>query len=257
VFAATLAIAVLSAANNWPSIAMRLATTEPVASQLTTKILGGVAAALLGGLLAGLCAGVGAFGARMQPPVDRIGRWPAVIAAIAAGAFVVGLQVALGAIASPDVARWPSSAWQSQAWPLVGGVLSGAGFIGFASLELFVVYVVARLTRGFSERLWLAIAVVIALECAAALVEGRSNPTGALIAGLIAGAAAAAVLLLLLRYDPRLVPAFAATVVLMTGAVKAAQAAAWLPFIADAVVTVLIAAWLTRYLRRDAAVATA
>ena len=88
VFAVTLVIAMLSAANNWPSIAMRLLTTEPVASQLTTKILGGVAAALLGGLLAGLCAGVGSFGARMTPPLDRIGRWPAVLAAIAAGAFV-------------------------------------------------------------------------------------------------------------------------------------------------------------------------
>ena len=49
---------------------MRLSTTEPLASQLTTKILGGIAAALLGALLAGLCAGVGAFGARMTPPLD-------------------------------------------------------------------------------------------------------------------------------------------------------------------------------------------
>ena len=72
---------------------------------------------------------------------------------------------------------------------------------------------------------------------------------------MIAGAAAAAVLLLLLRYDARLVPAFAATVVLMTGAVKAAQAAAWLPFAAAAIVTVCVAAWLTRYLRRAAPVA--
>jgi hypothetical protein len=254
VFGITLAIAVLSAANNWPSIAMQLSTTEPVASQLTTKILGGVAAALLGALLAGLCAGVGAFGARMSPPLHRIGRWPAVIAAIAAGAFVVGLQVTLGALATPEVPRWPSATWQSQAYPFAGGLLSGLAFIGFASLELFVVYVVARLTRGFSERLWLAIGVVVALECAATLVEGRSNPAGALIAGVIAGAAAAAVLLLLLRYDPRLVPAFAATVVLMTGAVKAAQAAAWLPFAGDVVVTVLVAAWLTRYLRHGAPV---
>jgi hypothetical protein len=50
------------------------------------------------------------------------------------------------------------------------------------------------------------------------------------------------------------VPAFAATVVLMTGAVKAAQAAAWLPFAGDVVVTVLVAAWLTRYLRHGAPV---
>ena len=130
-------------------------------------------------------------------------------------------------------------------------MLSGVGFIAFASLELFVVYVVARLTRGFSQRLWLAVAVVVVLECAAALVQGRSNLAGALVSGLIAGIAASAVLLLLLRYDARLVPAFAATVVLMTGAVKASQAGAWLPFATDALVTIIVAVWLTRYLRRE------
>jgi hypothetical protein len=136
VFGATLAIAVLSSVNSWPSIAMQLKTTEPMAAQLTTRILGGLAAALLGALLAGLCAGVGAFGARMNPPLVRIGRWAAVVAAVAAGAFVVGLQVALGALATPDAPRWPSAAWDSLAWPLAGGLLSGLGFIGFASLEL-------------------------------------------------------------------------------------------------------------------------
>jgi len=149
------------------------------------------------------------------------------------------------------VPRWPSAGFESLASPVGGGLLSGLAFIGFASLELFVVYVVSRLTRGFSQRLWLAIAVVVALECAAALVQGRSNPAGALLSGLIAGGAAASVLLLLLRYDPRLVPAFAATVVLMTSAVKAAQAAAWLPFAIEALATIAVAAWLTRYLRRD------
>ncbi|HET7607288.1 MAG TPA: hypothetical protein VFL84_01310, partial [Gammaproteobacteria bacterium] len=221
---------------------MGLTTAEPIATQLATKAIGGLAAALFGSLLAGLCAGVGAFGARMAAPLTRIGRWPAPLAAIAAGMFVVGLQFALASLALPDAPRWPGSAWGSQALPVAGGLLSGAGFIAFASLELFVVYVVARLTRGFSQRLWLAVAVVVVLECAAALVQGRSNLAGALVSGLIAGAAASSVLLLLLRYDPRLVPAFAATVVLMTGAVKAAQAGAWLPFAVDAATTVIVAA---------------
>ena len=251
VFAATLVIAVLSSVNAWPSVAMGLTTAEPIATQLATEVIGGLAAALFGSLLAGLCAGVGAFGARMAAPLPRIGRWPAPLAAIAAGMFVVGLQFALASLALPDAPRWPGSAWESQALPVAGGFLSGVGFIAFASLELFVVYVVARLTRGFSQRLWLAVAVVVVLECAAALVQGRSNLAGALVSGLIAGAAASSVLLLLLRYDPRLVPAFAATVVLLTGAVKASQAGAWLPFATNAVVTVIVAIWLTRYLRRE------
>jgi hypothetical protein len=253
VFGATLAVALLSAANGWPVAAMRLSTSEPLTSQLATKVLGTSAAALVGALLAALCAGVGAFGARATPPLRRVGRWPAALAAVAAGAFVVGLQIALSALGTPDTPRWPGAAWASQASPLAGGALSGASFVAFASLELFVVYVASRLTRGFSQRLWLAIVVVVALECAAALVQGRSNPAGALVTGSVAGIAAASVLLLLLRYDPRLVPAFAATVVLMTGAVRAAQADAWWPYAVDAAATVAVAAWLTRYLQRGLA----
>jgi hypothetical protein len=252
VFATTLGVAVAAAVNAWPSVAMGLSTTEPLATQLTTKVLGGLAAALLGALLAGLCAGVGAFGARMSPPVDTIGRLPAVAAAMAAGAFVVGLQVALAALSVPDVPRWPSAGWLTKASAASAAALSGVAFVGFASLQLFVVYVVARLTGGFSRRLWLAVVIVVVLECAVALVQGRANPAGALVSGIAAGTAAAAVLLLLLRYDPRLVPAFSATIVLMTAAVDASQADAWVPYAVQAIVTAAVAAWLTRALRRQA-----
>jgi hypothetical protein len=248
VFAIMFGVALLTAINGWPALAMRLSTTEPLATQLTTKILGALAATLLGSLLVALCAGVGAFGARATLPITRIGRWPAWSMAVAAGAFVVGVQVALSALATSDVPQWPSSSWESQAIPVAGGLLSGVSFLAVASLELFVVYVVSRITHGFSQRLWLAVIIVIALECAAALVTGRSNLAGAFIAGAISGVTAAAVLLLLLRYDARLVPSFAATVVLMTGAVKAAQAAAWFPFAFDALTTVLVCIALTRYL---------
>jgi hypothetical protein len=255
VFVASFAIALLSAANAWPLVAMRLTTTEPLASQVTTRVLGGLAAALVGALVAALCAGVGAFGATMSPPLARIGRWPATLLAVAAGAFVVGLQVALSAPALPDTPTWPDAPWASQALPFAGAALSGAGFIGLASAELFVVYVVSRLTNGFSQRLWAAVAIVVALEMAAALAQGRANIVGALVGGGIRGLVATGVLLLLLRYDRRMVPAFAATIVLMAGAIKAAQSALWLPFAIDALVTIAVAAWFTRFLRREPAAA--
>lgn len=250
VFGAMLAVAVLAAANHWPVAAMQLSTTAPLASQLTTKVLGALAAALMGALLAALCAGVGAWGAQAAPPFVRIARWPAALLPIAAGVFVVGLQAALGALAPADAPRWPQAAWQSQASPIAGGALSGFAFLGFAGVQLFVVYLVARLTQGFSRRLWLAVAVVVVLECAASLVDGRADPAGALVSGLVAGGAAASVLLLLIRHDPRLVPAFAATIALMNGAVAASQAGAWWPFTADAVATIAVAIALTRHLRR-------
>jgi len=159
--------------------------------------------------------------------------------------------VTLTALATPDAPTWPGAPWVSLGLPLAGAALSGFGFIAVASVELFVVYVVSRLTHGFTRRLWLAVAVVLALECASALAQGRSNLPGALIGGMIAGIVASGVLLLLLRYDPRLVPTFAATIVLMAGAIKAAQALAWLPFTIDAIATIAVAAWLTRFLRRE------
>ncbi|MGE5170320.1 MAG: lysostaphin resistance A-like protein [Rudaea sp.] len=253
VAAATFAIALATAANGWPGLAMRLSTTEPLAAQLAMRIAGALAAALVAALLAGLCAGVGAFGARMSPPLARIGRWPAVVAAIAAGAFVVGLRVSLTALGTPDAPTWPSGGWASQASRYAGAALSGLSFIGVASAELFVVYVAARLTRGFTQRLWLAVAIVLVLECAVALAQGGANLAGALVGGIIAGTVASGVLLLLLRYDPRLVPAFAATIVLLDTAVKAAQSAALQPFAVDAIATLLVAIGFTRFLRREPA----
>ena len=250
VAAATFVAALASAANAWPSIAMGLSTTEPVASQLAMRIMVSIVAALAASMLAGLCAGVGAFGARLSEPRIRIGRWTAAAAAIAAGALVVGIESSLRALATPDTPTWPTASWMSQGWPLAGGALSGLSFAGLASVELFVVYVASRLTRGFRRRLWLAVAIVVALECAAALAQGRANLPAALVSGAVAGTVASAILLLLLRYDPRLVPAFAATVVLLHGAADATRSATLLPFAIDAIVTVAVAVWLTHFLRR-------
>jgi hypothetical protein len=186
-----------------------------------------------------------------MPVRARLGSLSATGAAVAAGAFVVGLQVALGALAIPAAPTWPSERWASFASPLAGGLLSGVGFVGLASAELFVLYVVSRLTEGFSKRLWLAFAIVVALELATSLAQGRANLPAALVGGLIAGLVASAVLLMLLRYDPRIVPAFAATVVLLGGAAKGAQSNAFGPFALDALATVAVAVIFTGYLRRQ------
>jgi hypothetical protein len=160
------------------------------------------------------------------------------------------LQATFRALAIPDAPTWPAAPWASLGWPLAGAALSGLSFVGLASAELFVVYVVSRLTRGFAQRLWLAVAIVLALECAAALAQGRANLPAALVGGVIAGLVASGVLLMLLRYDPRLVPSFAATIVVLGAAVRAAQANDWPAFAAVALATIVVAIAFTRYLRR-------
>lgn len=253
VMGVTFVLVVLGQVNGWPVVAMQFSTTDPVASQLTVKLLAGVASALAVALLAGLCAGVGAFGARAAPVRLRIGRWPATLAAVSAGACVVGLQSALGALGARDTPLWPAATWASLYSPWAGATLSGLDFVMVASAELFVVYAVSLLTRSFTRRVWLAVAVVVALESATALALGRTDPAGALFTGLIAGAVASAVLLLLLRYDLRMVPAFAATVTVLHAATKAMQSGSLGLFAVSAAATVVVAWVMTRYLRRDSA----
>src|SRR5487761_2069469 len=221
VMAATFALVVLSALNGWPVVAMQLSTTDPVASQLAIRLLAGVASAAAVALLAGLCAGVGAFGACAEPARLRIGRRPA-------------------------------ATWASLYSPWAGAMLSGLDFIMLASAELFVVYAVSLLTRSFTRRIWLAVAVVVVLECATALAQGRADPAGAVFSGLVAGAVASAVLLLLLRYDLRMVPAFAATVALLHAATTAAQSGSLGLFAVGAIATIAAASAMTRYLRQGA-----
>ncbi len=252
VMGATFALVVLGALNGWPVVAMQLSTTDPVASQLAIRLLAGVASAAAVALLAGLCAGVGAFGACAEPARLRIGRWPATLAAVCAGACVVGLQSGLSALGVRDAPLWPAATWASLYSPWAGAMLSGLDFIMLASAELFVVYAISLLTRSFARRIWLAVAVVVVLECATALAQGRADPAGALFSGLVAGAVASAVLLLLLRYDLRMVPAFAATVALLHAATTAAQSGSLGLFAVGAIATIAAASAMTRYLRQGA-----
>ncbi|MBU6485352.1 MAG: hypothetical protein KGR23_11205, partial [Betaproteobacteria bacterium] len=252
VLGASFALVVLGTLNGWPVVAMQLSTTDPVASQLAIKLLASVASAAAVALLAGLCAGVGAYGACAQPARLRIGRWPATLAAVCAGACVVGLQSALNALGTRDAPLWPAATWASLYSPWAGALLSGLDFVMLASAELFVVYAVSLLTRSFTRRIWLAVAVVVVLECATALAQGRADPVAALVSGLVAGAVASAVLLLLLRYDLRMVPAFAATVALLHAATTAAQSGSLGLFAVRAIATIAVASAMTRYLRQGA-----
>ncbi|HEX8738536.1 MAG TPA: type II CAAX endopeptidase family protein [Casimicrobiaceae bacterium] len=246
--AITFALVVLAGANGWPQVAMGLSTTDPVAAQVSIKVLAVLASALVAALVVGLCAGVGGFGARTLPPFAIRGRVPATAVAIAAGAFVVGLQAVLAALGGRDVPLWPDPEWRSAWSPWLGAALSGVAFLITASAELFVVHAASLLTRGWTRRVWLAVAIVVALECAFALAHGRSAPVASLATGLAGGIAAAAVVILFLRYDLRWVPAFAATVALLDGFARALRADALSWFVVDAAVTLFIAwrttAWL-------------
>lgn len=245
----TFALVVLAAANGWPQAAMGLSTTEPVPAQIAIKALGVLVSALAVALVVGLCAGVGGYGARALAPFRLAGRLPPTAAAVAAGALVVGVQALLAAPGARDVPLWPDLAWRAAYSPWIAAALSGAAFLVVACIELFVVHAASLLTRGWTRRVWLAVAIVIALECATALAHGRSAPVASLAAGLAGGVAASAVVLLFLRFDLRYVPAFAATVALLDGLAQATRAGTLSWFVVEAAVMLVVAWRMTAWLR--------
>ena len=245
-------VTVAQAANNLPSFRMGLSTVEPLWSQWLTRVLGSVAAGLVGALLFGLLAGVGAFGARTAPRGRIAGRLPPWLAAAAAALLVAGLQTALSALAPRSVPTWPPLP-QSQWSVELGAVLGGLNFVAYAGVGLFVVYLVARLTAGFTRRAWMGVGIVVLLQCASALAQAGGQYASALAAGVAGGLTAGAVLWWLVRYDLRMVPAYLATGAIVSGATRAAQAATvegWIAFGLNAAVTAVMAWLVVRYLDR-------
>jgi hypothetical protein len=257
VFATSALVTLAQAANNVPAFAMSLRTAEPLWSQWLTRVLGAVAAGLVGALLFGLLAGVGAWGARAAPRGRVAGRLPPWLAAVAAGLLVTGLQTALGSLAPRTVPPWPPLP-QSQWSVMVGAALGAMNFVALAGVGLFVVYLVARLTHGFSRRAWIGVGIVVLLQCAAALAQAGGQYAGALAAGVAGGLTAGAVLWWLLRYDVRMVPPYLATGAILAGAARAAQAGTsegWAAFAVNALVTVAMAWLVVRYIDRPLPVA--
>ncbi len=82
----TFVLMAVTYANSWPSLAMALDTTEPVASQIGLSAAGMLLGAAVAALLFGLLAGVGAWATQRQPPHAFAGQPPGVAAGRRGGA---------------------------------------------------------------------------------------------------------------------------------------------------------------------------
>src|SRR2546428_2055357 len=120
-----LCAAILNTINQWPALAMRLQTAEPVIMQVTLAGGGLLFAAVLTALLGGMFAGVAAFAARehVTPGLDARALW---LRGAAIALVVLGIDAAVGAI-TPDLAPlWPKydaeNAWLPWLAPVLGAV---------------------------------------------------------------------------------------------------------------------------------------
>ena len=252
VAAISFAIALLTLANTWPILEMRLATTEPVMSQWLMLVVGAVVGGLFAALLFGLTSGIGAWYARSTTRFALAGALPPWAAAVAAGLFVAGLEAALASLWPRGAPLWPPLQAMSLWSPVAGAVLGGVGLIPVAGIALFVLYLAARLTDDWTRRQWVGVAIVVLLQTASTLGLAGSNLAGAAAVGVTIGLANAAVLWLLLRFDPTTIPAFSATGIVLATVLHAVQFGTPSAYASGAlaIAVTLAMAWLTtRYLR--------
>ena len=255
VFALVFAASAAGIVVMWPSLAMRLKTTEPILWQAMLAVAGALLAASLAALLIALAAGVGFRAARETPNVPPAGRLPPWAVGVAAALFVAGAGAWAGSFVEPDDPLWPSSGFEAAAWPWAAAALQGLSAVSAIGIGLFVLHLLHRVTAAWTRRSWFAGAVVVTLFTG--LVALKAGAVGAALAeGVAAGLVAAAIVYYVLRFDARTVPGYLVTAALIDAAESAAitaTRAGWMEFALSAAVSVAVGVAATRYLSRTAA----
>ncbi len=255
VFALGLVTAAAGIAVMWPSLAIRLKTTEPILWQAALAVAGSLLAACLAALVIALASGVGFWAARATPNVPPVGPLPPWAVGVAGALLVAGVGAVAGSAVEPEAPLWPPSAFEAAAWPWAAAALQGLATLSSIGIGLFVLHILDRVTAAWTRRSWLAGALVVTLI--AGLVAIKAGAVGgALAEGIAAGLVAAAVVFYVLRFDARTVPGYLVTTALIEAAETAAITGTrdgWVEFALLAAVSVAIGVAATRYLGRPAA----
>ncbi len=247
-------------ANGWPQLAMNLSTAEPIASQVAIASAGALLGALVRALAIGLAAGVGAWAAIVQRVQPIAGPVPAWAAGVFAALFAAGVGAVLERFAPQTVPLWPEYVVESFALPALGAVLAGARILAVASVGLFVLCFLERLTVGWQRRGVLATLLLVAAVAASSFVAAQ-DPVAAAVDGTVTGIATAAIVYGLMRFDATSVPAYLATggvLQIAENALRKGTPAAFMHATLAAVVAIGVTSAVVRYLghARAAHVAT-
>ena len=249
-FVATL----VGAANAWPSFAYGLSTTDPVLTQVALHVAGVMVAAIIAALFTGMFAAVASQALRAHAPQPIAHGLPAWQAGVAVALVIAGFDALLTAAAPQSTPIWPSLGIEDGAVPAIGALLHGVGYLRQVVVAMFALFVLQRVTGGWTRRVWLVVLILIVLFAIPALGAREIGP--ALASGLAAALIATAFVLWLLRYDARVLPAYVAATAIIGAATAAARtglAIAWLWFALSTAVTVLIAIAVTRWIVRPLA----
>jgi hypothetical protein len=199
-----LGASIVNAVNQWPALAMRLQTAEPIVMQVA--LAGGslLFAAVLTALLGGMFAGVGAFAARehVTPGLDAKALW---LRGTAVALVIVGVDVAVGAI-TPDLAPlWPKYDVENAWLPSLAAALAPVKVLPVIGLALVALRWLDRITAGWTRRRILA-TVLLTLTHAAIAAVSADQWFDIAASGLVGGAVSTLLFATVLRFDLRVVP---------------------------------------------------
>ena len=205
-YAGTLVLgaSIVNAVNQWPTLAMRLQTAEPVVTQIALAGAGQLFSAVLTALLGGMFAGVGAFAARehVTPGLDARALW---VRGAAVALVVLGIDAAIGTITPDTTPLWPKFDVESAWLPWLARALGAVNVLPAIGLALVAVRWLDRITVGWTRRRILA-AVLLMLTHAAIAAVSADQWFDIVASGLVGGAVSTLLFATVLRFDLRVVP---------------------------------------------------
>jgi hypothetical protein len=199
-----LGASIVNAVNQWPTLAMRLQTAEPVVTQIALAGAGQLFSAVLTALLGGMFAGVGAFAARehVTPGLDARALW---VRGAAVALVVLGIDAAIGTITPDTTPLWPKYDVESAWLPWLARALGAVNVLPAIGLALVAVRWLDRITVGWTRRRILA-AVLLMLTHAAIAAVSADQWFDIVASALVGGAVSTLLFATVLRFDLRVVP---------------------------------------------------
>lgn len=216
-FAVAILLAVLGiarAALGVPQFVFSLSTTEPVASQIAMRLVADLLRVLALALVGGLLAGVGAWWARSVSRPRAAGSLPPWLAGIAAAFAIAGVASLASSLLPDSSPSWPAYAFEDSASPVLAAAVQMLGLPAVVGVMLFALAALSHFTVDGSRRRWMLPALLALVLGAQALDTTAFAPFG-IAAAMLTGVVAALVIDAVVRFDPRSVPAFVATVALL------------------------------------------
>jgi hypothetical protein len=204
VSAVSFVAAIVNAANQWPSMAMGLQTTEPVLRQVLLASASILIGAVIGSLLAGMLSGVASYAARLHvlPGLDAHTLW---LRGAAVGLFAVGIDALVGSL-SPELApTWPRYGSENAVWPWLSRAMLTVNVLLPMAGTIVALRWLDRLTSGWTRRRALCVLLLILAEGAIAAMRA-DDWSDIVFTGVIGGGVSAALFALILRFDLRVVP---------------------------------------------------